>query len=243
MPPFGPPDVEKLKAQEDIPGLIEALEYGRDSKGLEAQHVRVSAAVALGQIPDARAVEPLIAVLREPNEYVRLAAVEALGLIGDPRAVEPLVGLLKHRSWQTGHAAARALGQLGDVRAVEPLVAALGDPRVLCEAAPALRRLGWQPDMTQTGALYAATVGDWRTCIEIGAPAVEPLIAVLSAWQGSKRKAAANALVAIYQAGKLGSRDRALLLAQRDAITRTHWDLKPSCGDHTDEGIGVEFPI
>jgi HEAT repeat protein len=58
--------------------------------------VQVAAAVALGKIGDARAVEPLIAALwakGTKNREVQEVAVEALGEIGDARAVAPLVGL------------------------------------------------------------------------------------------------------------------------------------------------------
>jgi HEAT repeat protein len=49
MPLFGPPNVAKLKAQGDVPGLVKALDYDSDWV------VRWSAAEALDQIADARA--------------------------------------------------------------------------------------------------------------------------------------------------------------------------------------------
>jgi HEAT repeat protein len=76
MPLFGPPNVEKLKAKRDAPGLIKALGYQKDG------HVREAAAEALGQIRDARAVEPLIAALKDPYANVRKAAAEALEALG-----------------------------------------------------------------------------------------------------------------------------------------------------------------
>jgi HEAT repeat protein len=44
--------------------------------------MREAAAGALGQIGDARAVEPLIAVLKDSREHVRMAAADALDKIG-----------------------------------------------------------------------------------------------------------------------------------------------------------------
>ncbi len=73
---FGPPDVAKLKAKGDVPGLIKALGYAKDAG------VRRAAAEALGQIRDATAVEPLIAALRDQDTGVRMRAAEALGRLG-----------------------------------------------------------------------------------------------------------------------------------------------------------------
>jgi len=50
---MGEPNVEKMKAEKDVEGLIKALNYEHD-------HVRWEVAEALGDISDARAVEPLI---------------------------------------------------------------------------------------------------------------------------------------------------------------------------------------
>ena len=59
---LGSPDVEKMKAKKGVNGLIRALRY---QKGFQ---VRVSAAEALGKIGDHRAIEPLIATLKD-KEY------------------------------------------------------------------------------------------------------------------------------------------------------------------------------
>ena len=50
------PNIEKLKARKDVKELIRAL-------GNSDWYVRASAACALGEIGDARAVEPLIKAL------------------------------------------------------------------------------------------------------------------------------------------------------------------------------------
>ncbi|MCS6897502.1 MAG: HEAT repeat domain-containing protein, partial [Nitrospira sp.] len=46
--------------------------------------VREDAAVRLGQFKDPRAVEPLVATLRDPDRAVREAAIDALRAIGPP---------------------------------------------------------------------------------------------------------------------------------------------------------------
>ena len=84
---FGRPDVAKLAAKQDVPGLIKALGYPKDSS------VRVAAAQALGQIGDARVLEPLAAALKDSEWIVRDAAAKALEKIGAP-AVEPLAAAL-----------------------------------------------------------------------------------------------------------------------------------------------------
>ena len=220
---FGPPDVAKLEAKGDVPGLIRALGYEKDSA------VRQAAATALGQIRNADAVEPLIVNLRDPDVAARQAAATALGQIGDARAVEPLVRLaalndadpdvrnaaakalvtlgpgavkplitaLRSRAAEVRQAA-EALGQIG-LPAIQLLVDALGeqDADLRSAAADALGKLGWQPDMTVTGAIYWVYKREWGTCVEIGAPAVEPLIAALRDKDGEVREAAAAALIQI----------------------------------------------
>lgn len=56
--------------------------------------IRDSAAWALWQIPDHRAVDLLIEALSDPYPYARGSAASALGRIGDPRAIRPLMMLL-----------------------------------------------------------------------------------------------------------------------------------------------------
>ena len=120
----------------------------------EEATVRRDAAVALGQLGDERAIEPLKATLRDRDEAVRRKAISALGRIwmlpqlvrlgddgaterkdaaaalgqlGNVRAVEPLITALRDSSAIVRLAATQALGQLGNVRAVEPLIAVLDD--------------------------------------------------------------------------------------------------------------------
>ena len=133
--------------------LIEAEEKGTDAvpellAGLASRDWRVQAMSAelLGRIGDARAVEPLIDLVRSerPEEIygaagkwpdrsipprgargfrVKQAAVRALGEICDPRAFDVLREVLEEgEDYYTVHAmAAWALGELGDARAVPVL--------------------------------------------------------------------------------------------------------------------------
>ena len=146
---FGPPNVEKLKARGDVRKLLRALSYKKDAS------VQVDAAGALGEIKDARAVEPLIAALNlKHSEDVRKAAAGALCEIGTP-AVEPLIAALKDNNKGVRMAAAGALGGIKDARAVEPLIAALKNSNKGVRMAAA-EALGGIKDARAVGPLIAA---------------------------------------------------------------------------------------
>lgn len=149
MPLFGPPNINKLKAANDVTGLIKALSYQKDIR------IRQEAAIALGQIGDARATEPLIEALHEvfifQKDFIFInAVIWALGEIGDPRAADPLADLAVKQSdvrakafaallslgasavealcrivnsddADVGHRAIVALVQIGDARLVQGL--------------------------------------------------------------------------------------------------------------------------
>lgn len=113
---------------EAVTSLVTALTDG-------SPEVRTSAAEALGEIADPRAVEPLIAALARPEASspdpseespaprmrTRKTVADALGKIGDPRAVEPLIDALLDDDRFVRASAAAALGRIADARAVEPL--------------------------------------------------------------------------------------------------------------------------
>ncbi len=193
---FSPPDVEKLKTKCDMVGLIKALSYPRD------ETIRKSAAVALGNLSDVRAVEPLIAALRDSDKAVRWAAAQALGKIGDARAVEPLIAALRDSDKAVRWEAAEVLGKIGDARAVEPLIAALQDREndVRMAVVEALGKIG---DARAVESLIATLMDSdqkVRLCaIKMlgnlsNARAVEPLITALQDNDHVVRKAAAEAL-------------------------------------------------
>ncbi len=69
--------------------LIECLRTSQDDR------VVTGCAVALGRIGDARAVEPLIALLRQPHLRAVMEAARSLAQLGDPRAIEPLIDVLR----------------------------------------------------------------------------------------------------------------------------------------------------
>lgn len=169
---------------------------------------RASAAEALGDLGDKRAVEPLIALLKNGDRYERSSAAKALAKLGDKRAVEPLIGCLMDHQYGVLHAAGEALAKLGDKRAVEPLIVCLKDQdrNLRWVATEALGNLGDERavepligclKLMKDQELYvvfhtAEALG------KLGKPAVGPLIACLRDQDQNVRLGAKKAL------GKLG---------------------------------------
>lgn len=193
---FRPPNVEALKAKGDIRGLTAALRYREDVD------VRKSAAKALGELGDQKAVEALIKALEDEVNSVRLSVISALGLLKDERAIKPLIAILKNRkehpSWQWE--AAKSLAQIG-TPALSPLVEALqhSDASVRLKAAASL---GWIGDVAAIKALITAlddkddvvrrNAGD--ALVKIGTASIKSLVAVMSGKQVEARRGAAVAL-------------------------------------------------
>ncbi len=100
-------DVMNMKKQNDIKGLIQALEYYDDIA------VRAEAAESLGNLGDLQAVKPLILMLEhEDNPYVRSLAAKALGNLGDSSAKSVLLNCLEHDTHEVGLEAGKALNKL-----------------------------------------------------------------------------------------------------------------------------------
>lgn len=162
---FGPPDIEKLKGKGDVEGLIKLLDYQKEAT------IPPKAAQALGELRDARAVEPLVKLL--PEQHMRMAAIEALGKIGDGRAVEPLIAILEMQGAE--HANVR--------KGVMTSLEAIGKPAVI--PLIFLLQSGFRP-MREVAAQTLGRLGDPR--------AAEPLAAALRDEHESVQEAAAAAL-------------------------------------------------
>jgi HEAT repeat protein len=83
---FADPDWPSLLPPPDDPRYDYVLGMGVEGK----YPVREAAGAALERFEDARAVEPLVAALKDKEWFVRAHAAEALGKIADPRALGPL---------------------------------------------------------------------------------------------------------------------------------------------------------
>jgi HEAT repeat protein len=75
--------------------------------------VRGRAAMMLGKLGDARAVEALIDALGAPGFQTRVNAAESLGKLGDPRAIPALLRVVQNESDTFRDAALAALRRLG----------------------------------------------------------------------------------------------------------------------------------
>lgn len=149
---FGPPNVDKLKAARNTSALIKALSYQKDSS------IPKSAVQALGDLGDKKAVDALMAVLKERSGSIRDAAAEALGKIGDTKAI----ALLQTSLWQTFEKSA-------DKSLREAATSAL-----IKMGAPSIEGFVQAFGTTLEKALHAASALE-----KMGEVAVEPLIAAL----------------------------------------------------------------
>jgi HEAT repeat protein len=89
-----PPDIPDLQKNNDVAGLLKALQYQQSATSLPgrqdtAPQVRQDAALTLGRMRAVAAIEPLMQLLhnRQESKSVRQAAAVALGQFDDPRVV------------------------------------------------------------------------------------------------------------------------------------------------------------
>jgi HEAT repeat protein len=117
------------KAVQAVPALITALK--------EPGPVQASAARALGDIQDRRALGPLIGLLGDLSPLTREAAAQGLGDLRDERAVKPLAVALKGGNEEAGP----ALAKIGEA-AIGPLIDCLSEADSRDNASDALVTIG-----------------------------------------------------------------------------------------------------
>jgi len=136
--------IVKTDTMEVIPHYADLQVKLNDAFADKGFTARAAAAAALGEIGDARAIEPLIAALKDDDLPVRWVAAGALFEFRDARTLEPLATLeeddllIKGGLW---------LLLIGDARTVKPLIAKLvdEDDDVRQTATEVLKKLGWKP--------------------------------------------------------------------------------------------------
>jgi HEAT repeat protein len=127
--------IVKLDGTNNIVNLIEVLDYlssvldkpsniCRDN--LSEQSTVCEAAIALGQLGNLRAVEPLIKVskLFYSNKSVSCAIINSLGQLGSARSIEVLLSYLDFTSPEVHEAALKELMRIGDAIPVDTLILA-----------------------------------------------------------------------------------------------------------------------
>ncbi|MDD1676080.1 MAG: HEAT repeat domain-containing protein [Methanomicrobiales archaeon] len=112
-------NVERMREQGDVTGLIRALDH-------QNPDVRYQAADALGSLHDPGAVERLARALKDPDCGVRWKAAEALGRMGIA-ALPSLLTALRNPSSDIRWRAVLALGDTGEAEAIPALITALND--------------------------------------------------------------------------------------------------------------------
>jgi len=129
------PNIEKMRAEDDVKGLIKALPKSNDLRVLEAIE---DALEDIGH----RTSEPFIEALRDKDAGVRSGAAWILRNIKDSNTVEPLIEALRDRDKDVRWLAVTALGDIGDERAIDPISMVPTDDEFLKEmVAEALEKI------------------------------------------------------------------------------------------------------
>jgi HEAT repeat protein len=167
------------------PQLQDLIARLQDKDAYERQR----AAITLGNLGDAGAVEPLIRALKDEDLFVRNFAARSLGDLGDIRAVDPLIEAMGDSSLLVRRSAVEALGNIGDSKAVDPLIKAAKNGRDILRRA-AVEALGRIGDARGIGTLIEALQGDDSyirdgasiALANIGDPAIPELVQSLPNW-------------------------------------------------------------
>jgi HEAT repeat protein len=204
-----------------------------------------------------RAVAPLTTALKHGEIDIRWHAAKALEDIGwqpgmdetgaaywvvkqdyekcvaiGELATLPLVNVLRFKDWSP-HAAVDALKKIG-APATKRMLAALNDMEMCAAAVKALEQTGWKPGNDEASALYWVIKQWWDECAEIGAPAVEPLVAALEDQESEVRIGAARAL------GMIGAQMKDAALCNRAIdILLEEFDQGRVEMSHAVRGLGV----
>jgi HEAT repeat protein len=124
--PLSVPNIDEMKTNRDVKGLMKALEYS------ELATVRVKAAKALGKVADEFTMNALVAATHDCDEKVRLASLSAISKIRIARVkrlkvkkdVSGLIKILESsQELNILTATVEALGKIGNLQAIDALYA------------------------------------------------------------------------------------------------------------------------
>jgi HEAT repeat protein len=152
---FFAPDIDKLKSQGDIAGLIKALGYERD------QRIRNAAVKALADIGGDKTFAILLQTFNTSEGSIREAAVWALAHIHYRKTLEMLLSSLKADKLSLQRAAATGLGYMRDSRAIEPLLTIVQrrEKELYPQVLQALALIGAKLDDHQRQSMIIAPLG------------------------------------------------------------------------------------
>jgi HEAT repeat protein len=192
----------------------------------------------LGGTGDARAIDPLIVLLKDPSTTVQWQAIHSLGLIGEV-AVQPLLLLLKGKEAKMRDYSISALIEIGDP-AVEPLLALLREDDAYARGGAAAA-LGFIKD-TRVIEPLIKTLGDKdlkvrqlgvSALVNVGKPAVETLIKGLQSAEPGVRENIVLVLGMIQDRQAIEPLLVALKDPERDVRAMAAWAL----GRFGDKGL------
>ena len=125
----------EIGGEEVTDQLIRMLMFDESDKNVLIEVIR-----ALHRIAPARAVEPLITVLKSKEWEMKWRAIHTLGRIGDPRAIEPLLEMMNDVDPDIRWAASVAVDNIKNLEINKGL-----DPGVAENAAPSLKERPARP--------------------------------------------------------------------------------------------------
>lgn len=169
--------------------------------------VRKQIVWALGRSGDQRVIPPLISALRDSSREVAQEAARSLTLLGQ-RSIRSLLVALEDEREEVRELSATALAGIGE-EAIAPVLEALTNEkrslRLREGAADVLAQLRDARTIPTLIKVLSEARGEWRKAVaralgEIGAPAIEPLIAALPQQDVETALALADALSRIGQA-------------------------------------------
>ncbi len=167
--------LKNIKDPQAIEPLVQALKSNNPE-------VRAHVVTTLGEFKDHRAIEPLMKTIKDNDPEVRIAAIQVLGTIRDARAVTPIISSLNDFDEKVRLQAVNVLGAMNNPQAVQPLLETLNDEvyNVRVAAGESLMQMKWKPKNPEEEGIYCLIRRDWAQCIELGKPAVQPMIGELN---------------------------------------------------------------
>lgn len=183
-----------LRALEQLAGS-ESIEYCVRALGDRSAEVRRTAAEILGRRPSAESVTALCTAVKDRSPEVRQAALVSLAAVDSSTGFDQAQPMLADESVEVRRTAIRMLGESGRAEAADPLIAQLADADMLVARAA------------------------MDALMRVGRPAVEPLVAAMSAPEPA---APVFAMEALTEIAPERARETALGLIRRE-IADARW--------------------